>query len=209
MKTISIGTQSSAAALAQAFADALAAEISWTADENGCVKKDGISVYFKFATSGTTNAKLTISNGYKDSDGGVTCAFSASNTYKLYLLETVGGSIAVGISPATGALTLGILIVRNAAGTYVGITSSSTYAQTLRGIESATRTVSLATTSTAGVSTSIVRMPDIWGATMFNDLYYVISCPFQSTDRVFYIGGKNYRSVGANSGYMFFALPEE
>ena len=209
MKTISISAQESAAALAQAFANALAAEIGWTADENGNVKKDGISVYFKFAASGSTNVKLTVSHGYKDSDGGVPCAFSASNTYKLYLLETAGGSIAVGIGVSIGIPILGTLIVCNTAGGYVGITFSTNIVYTLHGIESATRTMSLSINSTAGMSTSIVKMPDIWGAAIFNDLYYVMSCPYKSTDRVFFIDGKKFRSVGATDNYMYFALPEE
>ena len=211
MKTISIGTQSSAAELATAFANALAAEIGWTADENGNVKKDGISVYFKFTVNSST-VSVTVSNGYATPTSGTSCAFSATNTYKLYILETAGGSIAVGVSAATGTPNLGVLIVRNTAGTYSGIaqTGGTAYTvNTIRGIESASSKLSLSTDTTAGVSTSIVKMPDIWGAAMFVDLYYVVSCPFSSLDRVFYIGGKNYRSVGTSGSRMYFALPEE
>ena len=210
MKTISIGTQSSAAELATAFANALAAEIGWTADDEGNVKKDGISVYFKFTVNSLT-VSVTVSNGYATLASGTSCAFSATNTYKLYILETAG-SIAVGVGSATGTPNLGALIVRNTAGTYSGIaqTGSSTYAvNTIRGIESASSQLSLSTNTAAGVSTSIVKMPDIWGAAMFVDLYYVVSCPFSSLDRVFYIGGKNYRSVGTSGSKMYFALPEE
>lgn len=90
----------------------------------------------------------------------------------------------------------------------MGFSLNTNTINTLRGTESSTRPINLNINSSAGVSTSIVKMPDIWDDAMFNDLYYVVSCPFNSTDRVFNIGGKNYRSVGVNGSYMYFALPE-
>ncbi|MDE7398973.1 MAG: hypothetical protein K2N06_05530 [Oscillospiraceae bacterium] len=209
MKTISIGTQSSAAALAQAFADALATEIGWRADDEGNVKKDGIDIYFRFYVSGAS-VQCTISNSYTSPSSSTTVSFSTANTYNIYIMESTGGSIAVGIGVSTGIPYFGVLITRNTAGVYIGISIYSNSIYTVRGVETSNRQISLSTSnSSSGVSTSIVKMPDIWGAAMFNDLYYVMSCPYKSTDRVFYIGGKNYRSVGPSDNYMYFALPEE
>ena len=214
MKTISIGTQSSAAELVTAFANALAAEIGWTAEKDadgnltGNVKKSGIDVFFRFFVYGSY-VRLTVSNGYLVADTYASKNFSASSTYHLWVLESANGSVAVGFEAPSYTPYLSVLIARNSAGVYVGMSCSSSTIHTVRGVDTESRKISLSANYTAGVSTSIVKMPDIWGDAMFVDLYYVVSCPFQSTDRVFYIGGKNYRSIGTNSSYMYFALPEE
>ena len=209
MKTISIGAQSSQEKLAQAFANALAAEIGWTADENGNVKKDGINIYFRiYATS--NYVYITASNSYTNLNGSIDISFSSSQTYNLYILESTDGSIAVGVGRSTDTPCLSVIITQNTAGSYVGmsISSSNDYIYTIRGIETANRTITLSTNTNNGVSTAVMRMADIWGAAMFNDIYYVVSCPYKNTDRVFYIGGKTYRSVGASDDKMYFALPE-
>lgn len=211
MKTISIGAQSSAAELVTALAAALAAEIGWTAekDENGNytgnVKKSGIDIYFRVYSNGNT-VYIIVTNGYANLTG-ESVPFTAANTYKLYIFESTGGSIAVGVSLSTANIKLYCLIVRNTAGVYVGINLYSNGIQTIRGVETSARLMTLSINSGGEVSTAIMRMADIWGDSMFTDLYYVVSCPYQNTDRVFYIEGKTYRSVGTNSGFMYFALP--
>lgn len=217
MKTIHIDKQEGGVAvLANALTTALATAIGWTAEKNadgnltGNVKKSGINIYFRVYTSGS-NAMISLSNGYVTASIASSTqyvTYNTNETYKLYVFESSGGSIAVGASQSSGNIRLWALITRNSAGEYVGgITSSlSGRLNTVRGNETVTRNINLSVNNDAPY-TSIVKLPDIWGAAMFNELYYVMSCPYKNTNRVFTINGKNYRSIGQNSEYMVLALP--
>lgn len=206
MKTIYIDKQESAAALTSAFAAALAEEIGWTADGVN-VKKDNVNIYFKFALSGTT-VTLKVTNGYADSSAGYV-SYADAATYRLNISQTAAGSIAVGIGKNNDIAKLDTIIAQNTAGEYVGIAFSSSSTATIRGVETGTRTQSsISPFNGDGISTSIIKMPDVWGAAMYKDLYLIFSCPFRSADLTFYIGGKNYRAIGTNPNYMWMAIPE-
>lgn len=207
MKTITIPAQESAAALASALANALATEIGWTADEDGNIKKTDSSLYFRCYSS-SSSVNLSVSNGYTTASGGSTTPYTSNQDYKLWVIKTAADSIAVGVGKSNDVPKLGAMIVRNISGEYVGFAFASNTIYTLYKGESAARTLSLGTNTNDGISTGIVKMLDIWNGTKFADLYYVMSCPFKSTDLVFFIDGKYYRSIGANANYMYFALPD-
>lgn len=208
MKTISIGIQESAVELASAFAAALAAEIGWTAD-GATVKKDGVPVYFTFDVS-NTNIHTRVSNGYV-SEGATTSSFSAAKSYELYVVKTSAGTVAVGTRESGGIPCLTAIIAPNTSGDYVGLaqaTTSSPSWSTIRGTDTAKRNHTFVLNNGEGVSTSIDKMPDIWSDAMYKDLYMIVSCPFRSTDLVFFIGEKYYRGIGASNSYMSIAIPE-
>lgn len=208
MKTIHIDKQESAAALASAFASALAASLGWTVDGTA-VKKDDIPVYFEFySQTGNTNVYTRVSNGYV-SEGAGSVTFSAAKSYELYVAKSPSGAVTVGTRDSGGTPCLTAIIAQNTADEYVGITFSSNTTITIRGIETKARTLITKTPfSGDDINTSIMKMPDIWGAAMYKDLYLIFSCPFKSTNLALYIDGKNYRAIGADSAYMWMAIPE-
>ncbi len=209
MKTITIPAQESAAALASAFANALATEIGWTVDEDGNIKKDGVDIFFKPYIS-SPNVGLTVSNGIINPQTSAYCRWSATDTYRLDLITTTGGSIAVGVGLVSSNVPrFGTIITRNEAGVYVGITIYSNNIYQIRGLDTVSKNIRLSVNSDAGVSTSILKAADIWGGKKFNDLYYLMSCPLRTTDLSFYINNKFYRGIGVSDSYMYFALPDD
>lgn len=213
MKTIAIDKQESALDLAQAFGAALANEIGWIAENTSTgatVKKEGINIYFKFRGAGSY-VYLGVSNGYAIIESNST-SYTADATYNLYVLKSPQGSIAVGHGKTTTGVNLINIIAQNEAGEYVGMSfpSSNIAVPSIRGVNMTSKDImtSIIPISGSGVCTSIVKLPDIWGACMFNDLYAVLSCPYESTDRVFYIGGKYYRTCNSVKSFSSIAIPE-
>ncbi len=211
MKTIAIGKQESTLDLAQAFAAALANEIGWVAENTttgATVKKEGINIFFEFRTM-NTSVYLGAANGYVAAESDPT-SYSASKTYNLYVLKSAEGTIAVGHSSTSSYVNLINIIAQNAAGDYVGIalTVNSPYSKSIRGIDTESKSVMTITPVNNSACTSIVKLPDIRGACMFKDLYAVVSCPYASTDRVFCIGGKYYRTCNPSGNSPSIAIPE-
>ncbi len=213
MKTIAIDKQESAVGLAQAFSAALANELGWIAEnttDGATLKKEGINIYFKFR-GWNSSVYLGVSNGYAIIESGST-SYTADATYNLYVLKSPQGSIAVGHGKTTTGVNLINIIAQNEAGEYVGMAlpSSNVAVPSIRGIDTTSKNImtSINPISDSGVCTSIVKLPDIWGACMFNDLYAVLSCPYESTDRVFYIGGKCYRTCNSTKSFSSIAIPE-
>lgn len=216
MKTIPIDKQASVAELANAFTTALATAIGWTAEKDadgsltGNVKKSGINIYFRFNASGSY-VYINLSNGSvtTPNNTGQSVTYSANDAYKLYVFESSGGSIVVGASTSNYGIKLFSCITRNSAGEYVGVAMPNQTGRLniVHGTESVMRYVNLPYNSEAPY-TSIFKLPDIWSAAVFNELYCVMSCPYKNTDRVFTINGKNYRSIGSEASNMILALPE-
>lgn len=206
MKTIAIGTNGNSSALSNTLVTALADGLGWTVN-SGKVQKEGVGIYFQF--SGNTSAeKLIMSNGYATIENSI--PFSAANTYNLYVLKSAEGTVAVGLGVSGEAPALTSIIAPNAAGEYVGLACIDDAWKSIRGNDTAGQDVMTITpVATGGVSTSIVRLPDIRGACMFKDLYAVVSCPFQSTDRAFYADGKYYRTCNTMGTGPSIAIPEE
>ncbi len=211
MKTIAIGAQASAQDLMKAYAAALAEEIGWTAEDVSAdvsrVKKEGINIFFEIAVTKSTYLYFKTANGYADiSDDGF--AHNSNKTYNLHVLKSADGTIAVGLSDTGTFRGLTHIIAQNTAGDYVGIVIRNTNVTSIRGVELSTKPVMTITPVSSTACTSIIKLPDIGGACMFKDLYAVVSCPFQSTNRAFYIDGKRYRTCNALDEGQSIAIPE-
>lgn len=206
INTITIAPQESADNLAAAFAVALGTAIGWTVDGTNVWQdktKDGLR--FAFA------AFSTIVYFYVGNSIGTFSSNSlpyAANAYYCLDYYNTGSTIAFGARKSgTAAITLHTLCVRNTMGKYKMLEAYSTFFDYVDiSVSSAKRYYLVTSNNDDGISTSIVKAPDIWDGCMFQDLYLMISCPQNSTDKVFYINGQYYRYVGIR-GTEGFAIP--
>lgn len=215
INSIQITPQESAEALAQAAASALASALGWTAASSTTASGvsfwavwqnedlSGLGFVFKYSAA---NLLLGIGNSLTQCVNNP-LSYKADTYYMLDYCDT-GNTVAVGLREANGAICLSAIIAKNTLGKFKAFSLYSTYAYYLADDLSSTYLCRMDYTAVtyANAATSIVRYPDFWGECMFEDLYLILSCPYNATDKVFYIGGKYYRYVGV-SGTCGFAIP--
>ena len=210
INSIEIPPQESIEALAAAMAEALAGALGWT-KSGGDVTKPGTGMRFAFVAENyavslyVANANCRTSTSSSNTTGG----FSTSSTYYVDYISTES-SVAAGIRPAGAAIIMTNVIAENTAGENKTIeihTATGNYSILAYLAEnySSAKTIYLPINTREECATSIVKMPDIFGGCMFRDLYIELSCPYQSSDKVYYIGGKYFRHIGLGKGG--FALP--
>lgn len=206
INTITIAPQESADDLAAAFAAALGTALGWTVDGTSVWQdktKDGLRFYF--GASSNNSVDFYTANSSKTDKTGNYAKWSADTYYYLDYYNT-GHTVAAGIRTASGMIVLGGLIAKNTLGAWRAFCAYATTAVYLDSVLSASYTWTLACNASSNACTSIVKCPDIWGGCMFEDLYLMISCPQNSTDKVFYLNGQYYRYVGVR-GTEGFAIP--
>lgn len=200
-RSIVIEPTESTQALAVACAAVVAQAFGWTAS-GGSVwqKEDGLRFAF---TRNDSVVGIAVGNKNTYSVGN-NVAFSSGDYYRVDLIKTTD-SFAVGIRKENGAIAIPAIISKNARGEYKAVItpSGSNAALYLDESFSTTKVFALTISNTAGVSTSIVRAPDIWGGCMFNDLYMMVSCPYSSTDKSFIISGRTFRFLSGAGGIGF------
>jgi len=206
INSIQIPPQESAEALAQAAATALANALGWTADGTSVwqdEEKNGLRFVFDYNAS---YVFLGIGNSLtKQASNSI--SYNPNTYYFLDYYDT-GNTVVVGLRTASGVICLSAVIAKNTSGKFKALSLYSTSVYYLADDLSAAYVCNNGYTAVthANAATSIVRYPDFWGECMFEDLYLILSCPYSATDKVFYIGGKYYRYVGA-SGQNGFAIP--
>lgn len=210
MQTIEIGDFETAQVLAEEVAAKLADAIGWKVENGTSVKKDGINIYFVVTVSGNY-VYMGVSNGYTSMRGYPSVAAGENKFNRLYITRTAGDTIAVGLSNSqSGIPCLDTLIARNVNGDYIGLLVSNYDITSVRGTYTTTmRQAYFGTVVANNISTSICKMPDVYGDCMFADLYMLMSCPYVSSAFVYPIDGKNYRFFGgSNSAYAHLAIVE-
>lgn len=206
INTIQLEPQESAQALAEAMAQALGKALKWTVDGTSVwAPGGGIAIQFRV---NSTSVAPGVRNSAVSSDGDVSLPWSAGKYFCVDYVWT-GSTLAAGIRLADSPIDLTVVIAKNTSGAYKGLAIFSNNLRYLAEGFTVAKTSTGFTVSVAGVSTSIVKFPDMWGGCMFTDLYFVMSCPAASqTDLVFFIGGKYYRRVGTSQS-LCFAVPVE
>lgn len=206
INSIQIPPQGSAEALAQAAASALATALGWTADGTSVWQdedKSGLKFVFAYSVSsvlpGIGNSLTQQANKPVD--------YKADTYYVLDYYDT-GSTAVMGLRKVSEAICLSAVIAKNTSGKFKAFMFYSTNIYYLADNLSATYPYRMDYTAitSANAATSLVRYPDFWGECMFEDLYLILSCPYNATDKVFYIGGKYYRYVGV-TGTCGFAIP--
>lgn len=206
INSVQIPPQESAEALAQAAASALATALEWTADGTSVWQdedKSGLRFVFDHNASyvfpGVGNSLTKQANN--------SLTYNPNTYYFLDYYDT-GNTVAIGLRTASGIICLPAVIAKNTSGKFKALSLYSTSVYYLADNLSAAYVCNVGyfAVTHANVATSIVRYPDFWGECMFEDLYLILSCPYNATDKVFYIGGKYYRYVGV-TGTCGFAIP--
>lgn len=210
INSIEITPQESAAALAAAMAESLANALGWTLSGNNVIKP-GTGMRFAFvAENGWVSLYVANANYWTSvSSSNTTGGFNTASTYFVDYIRTES-TVAAGIRPAGKVIKMTNIIAENTVGeskaieihTATGSTATLVY---LAENYSSAKTFYLPCNTSEESATAIVKMPDIFGGCMFRDLYAELSCPYKSSDKVYYIGGKYYRHIGWGNGG--FALP--
>lgn len=199
LNTITIAKQETAAAMVEAMASALGEALGWTVDGGSVwqsAEKTGLRFYFWYSGS---IIYLAVGNENGSSYWGNTgtIAFRTSEHYCVNYIKSTN-IIVVGANGYNAAPRLSAIIAQNADGDWKGITNGSYYAADSLSVKS----IPIAYSNAAGISTSLVKCPDFWGGCMFKELYMVLSCPSTDIDKVLYIDGKYFRYIGYNAfGY--------
>lgn len=209
INTINIAPQEDSQALADAIISALSTALGWTVNGMNIWKPDsGLGLHFSLG--GVNNVKvymsiccsncyLTISYQYElDWASGVSYCVDYINT---------GNTVAVGYRRADSMIYLPVCIAANELGGYKAIQLYGSALYCLASDYSNEKQFYLPQNNIDGCATSIMRLPDIFSGTMFKDLYLEFSCPYNSTDKVYYIGGKYYRHIGTGGQYGGLAVP--
>ncbi len=206
INTIQLEPQESAQALAEAMAQALGKALKWTVDGTS-VWAPGGGIAIQFCVN-STSVKTGIRNSITQREGDNALVWAASQ-YTCVDYVWTGSTLAVGIRAAGSSIVLSGMIAKNTSGAYKALVSySNTMLYIAEGFPSYKSSNGF-TNGAAGISTSIVKFPDMWGGCMFIDLYYMMSCPVSAqSDLVFFIGGKHYRRVGISQS-LCFAVPVE
>ncbi len=204
-RSIIIEPQESASALAEAAAQALGSALGWmVSGSNVWQKEDGLRIRFYEPTSG--NIAIAVGNQYVLANNGA-MAFNSAKNYCIDYIKTEH-TVAVGIRQENGAICMPTIIAENALGEFKALMctiSSAAFCYYIDENSTTAKQNNMTITTTAGVSTALVRCPDIWGGCLFADLYQLVSCPFSGTDKAFVIGGKTYR-FASGSPTVGFAL---
>lgn len=222
IESIVIEPQDSAIELAKAATMALAGVLGWSADltssQNAFVwqKSDNSGVHIGFSTgaTGTTLGSYIYTNvgnsTLSNTNTSFYTAWATGTYYRLYYCKT-SNSIAYGLCKDGDTPVLATICAKNTDGTYKVLqntTTASTSTGSAKfwyiGEEDVTaKSYYVPNNIAAGVSTSIVKAPDIWGGCMFADLFVLFSCPTVNNDMVLYIDGEYYRSLsfGNNCGF--------
>lgn len=205
INSILIEPQESAAELAAAAAAALAKVLGWTLDGSDVWQnedKSGIRLGFFNSSSGVYSriGNSAVSVGYHNT------YWYSDKYYRLYYYST-GSTTVYGISDESSAVRLSNILAKNSAGEFKALQAygSTTFYEVGKD-DVVLREFDLPQNNKAGVSTSIVRAPDIWGGCMFEDLYILYSCPDLTADMVFYLDGKYYRYICGTNYYAGFAI---
>lgn len=196
INTTTIPPQESAAALAQAMADAAAAALGWTADGLSVWQdesKDGLRCLF--TVSGTT-IKCGGANAAANAPNTQTVTYAANASYCVDCIKT-DDIAAVGLRRSDGAVNLSVVFAKNTDGEWRVITIySATTAYYIKPLYAAAKTIALAMITDPAVGTSFALMPDPFSGCLFCNLYLMVSCPLGGTDMVFSAGGKIFRYIG-------------
>lgn len=196
INTVTIAPQESAAALAQALSDAVGTALGWTTDGLSSWQdesKDGLRALF--TVSGAVikamgaNATITPSNA-------LALGYTANTSYCVDYIK-MDDIIAVGVRKADAAVNLPVVFAKNTGGEWKAITVyNNLSAYYIAKSYSAAKSVTLTIVSDTTASTSVALMPDIFGGCLFSNLYLMISCPYDGTDKLFSMGGKTFRYIG-------------
>ncbi len=196
INTVTVAPQESATALAQALSDAVGTALGWTTDELSVWQdesKDGLRVLF--AASGATIRAMG-ANATVISTSASALSYTANTSYCVDYIK-MDDIIAVGVRKADAAVNLSVVFAKNSDSDWKAITIYNSNAYYIAKSYSVTKPITLTIVSDTTASTSVALMPDIFGGCLFNNLYLMISCPYDSTDKVFVMGGKTFRYIGA------------
>ncbi len=205
INTITIAPQESADDLAAAFAAALGGALGWMVDGTSVWQdktKDGLRFFFRCNSS---YIYACIGNSLVTYESGNRLSWAA-NTYYYLEYYNAGNTVAMGIHGVNGSIALCSLIAKNTLGAWKAMCCYSNVVYYLDSVLSSSYSWSPYIIRASNACTSIVKFPDPWGGCMFQDLYLMISCPYDANDKVFYLNGQYYRYVGV-SGTYGFAIP--
>ena len=209
INTINIAPQEDSQALADAIISALSTALGWTVDGMNIWKPDsGLGLRFSLGGTGSVQVYVSIccSNYYLDWSYQYRIEWASGVSYCVDYINT-GNTVVVGYRRADSMIYLPVCVAANELGGYKAIQIYGNSLYFLASDYSAVKKLNLQQNYIAGCATSIMRLPDVFSGTMFKDLYLEFSCPYNSTDKVYYIGGKYYRHIGTGGQYGGLAVP--
>lgn len=221
INTVIIPVQESTAALAAAFAGALASAVGWELDEDGVTTwvTSERDLGVRFAINGSNVYPVIVNNGGTSGMYQYTQApYSAANIYQLNWFKTSAGTVALGVNfySANTAPSLTVVVGKNDAGVWSAIhTQNAGSTSSPPAIRSTTMLGAVAPSFPVNYNVNyplaLSRLPDLINGGLFVDIYFVVSSPTGTTSGVFYINGKYFRPVKLNNPNLTtittFAIP--
>lgn len=211
-KTIIIQPCESMTALLAAITNALAAEFEVAE------KSDGRVCPFADSEVGfdVQSAAASVTLGVKNAHGQVqktssSVTFAAESVYALDVYRSVSGTAtAVTLRINENKILPSVVIAKNADADCVGLVLSSNTMLFIRGNESkaAKSCVSVKPYSSNLPAFSLVKMPDIYSGSVFEEIYLIFSAPVNITEGMsIHAGGKDFVPISAGSTYGSWAMP--
>lgn len=213
INTINIAPQETISALDTAMTTALGEALNWEHDEYSVWYPES-GLCFRFNTN-SNNIALGVGGGGAYEVPFANRQIVAFDSTKAYCMDYLQNDnfVALGIRKADDIVCIPTMILKNELNEIRAIMPDCTSARLFYFIQDGISTTEIKTidlpTNNSKCATSILKLPDIYSGTMFKDVYIEYSCPYLSTDKMYYIGGKYYRHIGFGGKYGGLAVPLE
>ena len=211
VNTIKIAPQASLAELDAAMTQALGEALGWSYDEYSVWYPES-NLCFRFNT-GASDIGLGVAGPGAYEVPYANRQIVAFYTTTSYCVDYIKSDnfVAAGIRESDDVLGLAAVIAKNELNQVRALmpnfkAAQAYYFESGNNSGSEIKYIDLPV-NTSKCATSILKLPDIYSGTMFKDIYIEYSCPYVSTDKMYYIGGGYYRHIGSGGNYGGFAIP--
>ena len=217
LKTIEIAAQANAETAAKVMTKALADAVGLTYDETNNTAWVDVNKSVGIGFVGTTGSSSGIypcissmnSLGIATIKSNEYAAFKTTNTYSVDIYKN-DNHIAFGVRLSGKTVNIKTFAALDTNGNWNGIccVTDGHWYTVNKNVTASKRLISSGFLNADDISTSIVKLPNTYGAAIFNDIYYVLTCPVTNVNVDCVINGNTYRICGENSSsYSRLAFP--